>query len=291
MNERAIIHWRSFLGLAKVRLIQARPGGAIYIPIADLATAIGYARQWVRDAIRRNGEDFFGAVVSIFVGAHDAPLRASFVGNHGGPLCAPLVECLEPPFEFDENHGTWRPTRLACLTYEGVVGLLMMLETRRIKDPSKRARVRTFRHWAQRLVARAILTVPVEQLPADLVDIVELRPGRETGKAVVDLAAKAGKSPRTVYRHLETARNLKGKAPRGRRSDRAEVRRPEEAARVLEHLRVHRRARLRNLVALETGLSRWTLYRMLKEFRQVPGRGKIVEVCAAPPRDFLPETP
>jgi hypothetical protein len=238
-----------------------------------LAKAIAYPRQYLSTILRRNGEDFLGEVFSLptweNVGARHAPLQFAGEPPHAG-LQEPEQRCLAisliPPFELDSNHGTWRPQRAMCLSYEGLVGILFMLETRRIKDPFRRARVRAFRDWVKHLAARAMLTIPAEQLPIGLEDIVELRPGRETGTAVRQAAGKEGCSTRTLWRRVERARIMAGRPRRARRADLAETKRPEDAARVLGFLREHPRATGRDLATLATSLSPATLRRIHKEF-------------------------
>jgi hypothetical protein len=256
MNTLLTIRWRSFLGIAKVRLIQCRPGAMPVIPVVDLAKAIEMRHQDIFRLIRRRPEAFAGEVLSVdLVGRHNASLQVGSVGcqndtlqvgSVGGrydPLQQDLVvEALQPPFDLDERHGSWRPGRVVCLSYDGMVGLFFILNAARIKDAHRRLRILQFQAWARKVVTRAILEWPADQLPLELADIIDLRLGDEAAEAIKRMAESRGLSVGHARRMVKKAREAAGKPPAYRaRKDRFEFEFPREAEQLAAFARANPR--------------------------------------------------
>jgi hypothetical protein len=261
------IHLRLFFG-TRVRLIQERPGGMIFVPIADLAAAVSHRRTSVMRLIQRHEETFNGEVFSVnLIGRHHGALCAASVNLVGGQI-SPLravgeIVPFEPPFIFENDHGTWSPKRLACLSWQSAIWVVVILEASRIRDPERRARIVKFQRWARAVVARESLKLPRDAMPIDLADLAGLNPGREMHAAVLLRAETTGGSPRHIYRKLHRLRVEEGLRVRQERSDRDEVRQPLACRTVAEFLQGHPHATERELEALNTGLCRTTLYRLM----------------------------
>ncbi len=221
--ELPIIRLRSFLGIAKIRLIQPYGGSVPYIPIVDIAAAIDHPRRKVLAIVKRNAEDFQGEVFS-----------ARLFGTPGGSQNSPSIVPLDPPFRPDASHGGRSPERVMCMSYEGMIGLLFMIEASRVKNDLKRRRIIAFRKWAKKIVARAILDFPPDQIPAELSDLLELRCGKELSAGVHKLAVSTGRHIGTVRRWIRKARALRGEPATNYRPrrDRVEVTAPDEVERL-----------------------------------------------------------
>lgn len=99
---------------APVRVIQTTEGLTVF-PIVDIAKAIGYSRQTLRQIINRNEDLFQGWFLKVML----------------------------PP---SSPNGGRRD--VMCVTKEGLMGLLLKIVPSRVKDAEKRERLIRFRCWA-----------------------------------------------------------------------------------------------------------------------------------------------
>lgn len=95
----------------EVRIIKQSPKEAM-IPLNDIADAINYDRQSLRDLLKRNNELF------------ESYKGSSIILTPGGPQ------------------------EVICLNRDGVIGLLMKLDYNRIKDELRRKTIIEFQRWA-----------------------------------------------------------------------------------------------------------------------------------------------
>jgi len=108
-----------------VRII--RTGKGAMFPIVDIAKGIDYSRGAIGDLVRRHKEDLDEysslLVIRTQAGSRDA----------------------------------------ICLNRDGIIALILLLDTKRIKDSAKRDRIREFRKWAIETLGKVMDGIPVQQ--------------------------------------------------------------------------------------------------------------------------------
>lgn len=156
----------------QVRIIRSIPRGA-EVPVNDIADALEYDRSALRQLLERNEE-----VLGRFKGK-------VIITSPGGPQ------------------------ETICLNRDGVLGLLMKIEFKRIKDEAKRQTVIDFQVWAIETLGRILdgeMTQPEFQPWA-----AQLREHLEAAKALTEVAGiKPGIANTAAINQaqLETGRDL-----------------------------------------------------------------------------------
>lgn len=112
-----------------VRIVQGENGPMI--PLVDIAQGIGYERQTLRHLYERNEE-----------------LLNNY--SQGVMMTAP---------------GSVAPTEHICLTRDGISGILVKVEYKRIKDPIKREKVLSFQKWAIETLGKVMEGKPHQNQP------------------------------------------------------------------------------------------------------------------------------
>ena len=149
-----IVKTDQFMGIT-IRI--ARSGELPAIPINDIADGIEYDRSALRKLYSRNKE-----------------MLKEFAGS---------VRMPSPRGGAQLN---------TCLTREGVIGILMKLDYKRIKSPEKKERIVKFQQWAIRAINTEM------QIQAKL----------QSHEAPAPTPAPSGTVTEAIHRHMEAARTL-----------------------------------------------------------------------------------
>lgn len=115
----------------EVRVISSKIGKVV--PIVDVAKAIEYEANKVRELIERNAEMFEGSVSTVTVSSH-----------------------FEQRLKNGISQKRSQKFKVQALNHYGVVGLLMKLDYNRIQDEDKKAAVLRFQRWAMEVLGNKI---------------------------------------------------------------------------------------------------------------------------------------
>lgn len=165
-----------------VRVIQTDVGRAI--PIVDIARAVDYPPNKMKEMVDRNEAQFDGMMGTVTV-----PTYAEQRSRDGG------------------THTMSRDVELRVLNVYGVVGLLMKLDSNRIQDESKRERVLRFQRWAMKVLGGFLMGRPVNgKEPGKLLRDLPLLPPGIPWLSSFEAAIPLGMSYRTVRRWIKRGR-------------------------------------------------------------------------------------
>lgn len=163
----------NFLGTS-VRVIEK--DGNVLCPIVDIADAVSYSRQAIRQICIRNQdvlEDFTDNVA------------LSVKKGRGGKYSMGNI----------------------CLTHEGIIAVLFKIVSSRVKDSARRLVIINFQRWAVKTLTRvASGKVPIDLCPIHIAELFDIKPGHKLGAAVRKTAENENVCVTTIYNRLKKLR-------------------------------------------------------------------------------------